>query len=544
MVYRHTWKQNRKPSLEHLPLGVMIRYEADSACGRYVYHLYKSSHNGGSYTVDTSYSGREGRDPRWVRVHGRHEMVPATVDTAMRVDRTGAIIAGPLGLAKEAADQLIAELDAEIIRLDAEAVQVPAEYPDHGTVTRGIDWTHEVPGSRTGERAPMDMTTIMAIEGSNWLNWSHHTYRLALDIDDRTDCYVDVTRNGAKVGIRLGWAYGPAFSVRCADLTTVPGIMRPSVETIQAWFSGVLRKARYLLDMYLQPIMTERSHREPSDGTDRDWEMGMSSFGQAIVDQTPTPETAAGMAGPADPETDDDDADPDPDPSPGPGRKRSNRRSNRKSVAEQARAYGWSEARYRAVISNISDRFRDPLEVEARSLDDLIELRRVREHYTTTVIPRLRYYIDIPLSTLRAEGEVWTAAQHEAHLTRIARLNLTRLDNHIQRMAWAPAKERASVAEPEPVLNGGSPILLYADAVRLEVVLTAEGTPLTRDHTGAVVPPVRGRPHISMIVKGWTADDQTGSPRYYGEYRYDDVTRATRDAADLLRGVATTEASR
>jgi hypothetical protein len=175
---------------------------------------------------------------------------------------------------------MIAELDAEINRLDAEAVEVPADYPDHGTVTRGIDWTHEVPGYRPWtrpanaepERAPMDMTTIMAIEGSNATDWRHTTYRLALEVDGRTDLYVDVTRNGTKVGIRLGWAYGPSFGIRYPDLSTGTTFMkeRPSVEAIQAWFAGVLRKARYLLDMYLQPIMDERSHREPSDGTDRD----------------------------------------------------------------------------------------------------------------------------------------------------------------------------------------------------------------------------------------------------------------------------------
>jgi len=521
----------------------MIRYEATSEDGRYVYHLYKSSWNGGSYSVDTSYSGTAGRDPRWVRVYASQLVYdrPST-----QFAPTTAIIPGPLGLAKETADQMIAELDAEINRQDAEAVEVPAEYPDHGTVTRGIDWTHEVPGSRTGEREPMDTALILTIEGSNWHDWMHTTYRLALEVDGRTDLYVDVTRNGQKVGIRLGWAYGPSFGIRYPDLSTGTTFMkeRPSVEAIQAWFSGVLRKARYLLDTYLQPIMDERANDEPCDGTDRDWEMGMSSFTQAIVDQKPTPETAAGMAGPAeaDPETNDDDADPDPSPGPGGVRRQW---SNRKSVAVQARAYGWSEARYRQVIGNISDRFRDPAEVAARSLIDLVELRTARTHYLNYVIPNLRFYIDIPLSELRGQGRLATAFQNEAHLTRIARLNLTRLETLIRQQAWKPAKlPAASVPDPEPILNNGSPILLYADAVRLEVTLTRGATPLLREHTGTVAPPVRGRTHIKMEVKGWHPDDAIAAPRYYGNYHYDDVTRATRDAADLLRGVATTDTGR
>lgn len=530
----------------------MIRYEADSECGRYVYHLYKSSHNGGSYSVDTSATGTAGRDPRWLRVYGVN-IVPGTANGSAT-----AIIPGPLGLAKDTADQMVAELDAEINRRDAEAVEVPADYPDHGTVTRGIDWTHEVPGYRSWtrpanaepERAPMDMTTIMAIEGSYATDWRHTTYRLKLELAGRDDLYVDVTRNGPKVGIRLGWAYGSSFGIRYPDLPTgtifVQGL--PNVEAIQSWFAGALRKARYLLDRYVGPIVEAAQHEEPSDGTDRDWEMGMSRFTQAIVDQPPTPETLASTAGPA-AETDDDD-DADPDPSSGPHGVR-RKWSNRKSVAEQARAYGWSEQRYREVIGNISDRFRDPAEVAARSLLDLIELRRNRSHYMEYVIPTLRFYTDIKLSELRnlfGYIRVNTAADNQAHLTRIARLNLTRLETLIRQREWAAAKSPveaalpvASEPDPEPILNNGSLILLYADATRLEVTLRRDGTALTREHTGTVAPPVRGRPYIRMEVTGWHPDDAHATPRYSGYYHYDDITRATRDAADLLRGVATTD---
>lgn len=542
-----------------MPVGVMIRYEADSDCGQYVYHLYKSSHNGGSYSVDASATGTAGRDPRWLRVYGVN-IVPGTANGSAT-----AVIPGPLGLAKEAADQMIAELDAEINRLDAEAVEVPAEYPDHGTVTRGIDWTHEVPGYRPWtrpanaepERVPMDMTTIMAIEGSNATDWRHTTYRLKLERDGRDDLYVDVTRNGTKVGIRLGWSYGPSFGIRYPDLPTGTTFLKapPTVAAIQSWFAGALRKARYLLDRHVGPMVEAAQHEEPSDGTDRDWEMGMSSFTQAIVDQKPTPETLSSMAVPAAETDDDDDADPDPDPDPSPGPNGVRRKwSNRKSVAEQARAYGWSEARYREVIDNISDRFRDPAEVAARSLLDLIELRRNRTHYMEYVIPSLRFYTDIKVSELRnsfGTSRINTAADNQAHLTRIARLNLTRLETLIRQRAWVPAKSPveaalpvASEPDPEPVLNNGSPILLYADATRLEITLLRDGTALTREHTGTVAPPVKGRPHIRMEVTGWHPDDARATPRYHGYYHYDDVTRATRDAADLLRGVATTDTGR
>ena len=637
MVYKHTWRQNRKPDRAAMPIGVMIRYEATSECGRFVYYLSKASWNGGGYAVDTSYTGTAGRDPRWLRVHGVN-VVPGTDHGSAT-----ALIPGPLGLAKDTADQLVAELDPEINRLDAEAVEVPAEYPAHGTVTRGLDWTHEVPGYRPWtrpanadpERAPMDMTTIMTIEGSNATDWKHTTYRLQLERDGRSDLYVDVTRNGTKVGIRLGWAYGPSFGIRYPDLPTGTTFLKepPTVAAIQSWFAGALRKARYLLDRYVAPMVEAAQHEEPSDGTDRDWEMGMSSFTQAIVDQKPTPETLRGMAGPPPTPETDDDADPDPDPDPSPGPRGVRRKwSNSKTVAEQARAYGWSETRYREVIGNISDRFRDPAEVAARSLIDLIELRRTRTHYLTYVLPTLRFYTDIPLSTRRAEGSMATAAELTAHLTRHARLNLTRLETLIRQTAWEPAKlpaarpkltltttndlgvtltnvdwdasetrflslltdravthwgdvydvdvrygsgracsepdlrddwhdlindvfsdllwvvevalPAASEPDPEPVLNNGSLILLYAEATRLEITLLRDGTALTREHTGTVAPPVAGRPHIRMEVKGWHPDDARATPRYYGNYHYDDVTRATRDAADLLRGVATTDTGR
>lgn len=388
MVYKHQWRQNRTPDRAEMPVGVTSRYEADSECGRYVYHLYKSSHNGRSYSVDTAALGTTGHDPRWVRVHG---IIPGTSNGSAT-----AVIPGPLGLAKETADQLIAELDAEIHRQDrrdAQAVEVPAEYPDDGA-----DRLHDI-------------------------------------------------------------------------------------------------------------------------------------------------------------ETDDDD-DADPDPSPGPGGVRRmwsnvSLRRNRKSVAEQARAYGWSEQRYREVINNISDRFRDPAEVAARSLVDLIELRRNRTNYMEYVIPTLRFYTDIKLSELRNSFgyiRVSTAANNQAHLTRIARLNLTRLETLIRQRTAAsaqspvePALPVSSEPDPEPVLNNGSPILLYADATRLEITLLRDGTALTREHTGTVAPPVKGRPYIKMEVTAWYADDAHATPRYHTYYHYDDITRATRDAADLLRGVATTD---
>lgn len=397
LVVEHEWRLNRKPDGADMPVGVSTRYEAVSGCGSFVYYLYRTEAHARTFTLQTAAGSQN--DPRWVRVHGRTTGY-GTIDTRV-------ILVGPLGLAKETANEVITWLPEQITRLEAEAVDVPTDYPEDGTVTRGVSWTHEVPGGRVGERAPMPMQTIMDIEGSNATDMRVSTYRLQLDRDDRDDLYVDITRCGVRIGFRVGWAYGPSFGIRFRDLVP-PGwrtseIAYITVPAIQQWFSAALLKARYLLDQAAGPAVIV----EPSDG-DRD--CSLSAYTQALVDRKPTAETLNGMAGPG------PDADPDAVP---------------------------------------------PVALET---------------------------------------------------------------------------------DCEPILNNGSAILLYADATRLQVTLTRDGsgTATIRDHTGQVAPPV-GRPYIRMQVRGWRVDDPADRPGYEGTYHYDDITRATRDAADLLRGVATTD---
>ncbi|NBV25704.1 MAG: hypothetical protein EBR99_00050 [Actinobacteria bacterium] len=94
---------------------------------------------------------------------------------------------------------------------------------------------------------------------------------------------------------------------------------------------------------------------------------------------------------------------------------------NRKTVAQQARAFGWDEGRYIEVINQLGDRFIDLDVVRSRTLEDLIALRAERVQFLTTGLPALGL-----------------ASADEKHLAQNARLNLTLLDKLITRAGGQP----------------------------------------------------------------------------------------------------------
>jgi len=108
--------------------------------------------------------------------------------------------------------------------------------------------------------------------------------------------------------------------------------------------------------------------------------------------------------------------------------------SNTKPVERQARAYGWSEATYVAVINQLGDRFVDRATVRARSLGDLLALRDARIRFLLTGIPALALFTDYPFD-VRTSQDPGLCLKHLAHN---ARLNLTALDKGI-RLAGGPA---------------------------------------------------------------------------------------------------------
>ncbi len=104
---------------------------------------------------------------------------------------------------------------------------------------------------------------------------------------------------------------------------------------------------------------------------------------------------------------------------------------NTKPVAQQARAFGWSEATYIAVIRQLGDRFTDRAAVKARSLGDLLALRDARRQFLLTGIPALALFTDYPSDGRTSQDP----AECRKHLARNARLNLTALDKRIRRAA-------------------------------------------------------------------------------------------------------------
>lgn len=103
------------------------------------------------------------------------------------------------------------------------------------------------------------------------------------------------------------------------------------------------------------------------------------------------------------------------------------RYSNTKPVAQQARAFGWSEATYIGVIRQLGDRFTDRAAVKARSLGDLLALREARCHFLLNGLPAIALFTDYP----RPEGNAAGCASEDVsrkHLIANARLNLTALD--------------------------------------------------------------------------------------------------------------------
>ena len=104
---------------------------------------------------------------------------------------------------------------------------------------------------------------------------------------------------------------------------------------------------------------------------------------------------------------------------------------NAKPVARQARAYGWSEDTYVAVINQLGDRFIDRATVRARSLDDLLALRDARCQFLLNGLPAIALFTDYP----RPEGDKAGCTSDDVrrkHLIANARLNLTALDTRIR----------------------------------------------------------------------------------------------------------------
>ena len=104
------------------------------------------------------------------------------------------------------------------------------------------------------------------------------------------------------------------------------------------------------------------------------------------------------------------------------------RYSNTKPVAQQARAFGWSEATYIGVIRQLGDRFTGREAVKARSLGDLLALREARCHFLLTGIPALALFTDYPFDGRTSLNP----DECRKHLLANARLNLTALDKQIR----------------------------------------------------------------------------------------------------------------